>query len=152
MARLNFEVPMELTHALLPTLQSRRGAVLNIASLAAFMPLPNLSVVGASKAALLHWSVALRRELMGAVSVTAFCPGITKTPFLRAAKMDHLRLDERFFASEPAVVASRALDAVANNRAVAFATTLDTVSATIASFVPRRLAAALAHSILKPSR
>ena len=133
-------------------LQARRGAVLNIASLAAFMPLPNLSVLGASKAALLHWSVASRRELMGSVSVTAFCPGIAKTPFLRTAKIDHLRLDERFFASEPAVVARRALDAVANNRAVAFATTLDTVSATIASFVPRRLAAALVHSILKPLR
>ena len=144
--RLNFEVPIELTHALLPALKTRRGAVLNIASLVAFLPAPGLSMLAASKAALISWSVALRRELLGTVSVTAFCPGVTRTAFLQRGGMEHLQLERSFIATSPAVVAAKALDAVGTNKAVAFSTPIDRVAALLCKLLPGwASAAAVAH-------
>ena len=140
--RLNMEVPVELTHALLPDLLYLRGAVLNIASIAAYLPAPNLSLLSASKAALLHWSVALRRELRGAVSVTAFCPGITRTAFLERAGMAGLGLERSIISTAPEVVAAKALEAVARNKAVAFATTADRLAALAFKLLPARASAA----------
>jgi short-subunit dehydrogenase len=146
--RLNMDVPVELTHALLPDLLSRRGAVLNIASIAAYLPAPELSLLAASKAALLHWSIALRRELHGAVSVTAFCPGVTRTAFLQRAGMARLGLERSFISTAPEVVAAKALDAVARNKAVAFATKTDRLAALVFKLLPARAsAAAVAHFV-----
>ncbi len=146
--RLNMEVPVELTHALLPDLMSRRGAVLNIASLVAYLPAPDLSLLAASKAALLHWSVALRRELRGAVSVTAFCPGVTRTAFLERAGMARLGLDRSIISTAPEVVAAKALDAVVRNKAVAFATKTDRLAALAFKLLPARASAAVvAHFV-----
>lgn len=150
--RLNTQVPMELTHLLLPRLRSARGAVLNITSLLAAFPAPGLSVLSASKIALLHWSVALRRELKGHVAVTAFSPGITRTPFLPTARMGHLGLDRFFFASDPDLVARRALRAVRRNAAIAYATPLDRLCALLLGFAPHRLVAAAVAISLKPKR
>lgn len=146
--RLNTEVPVELTHALLPELLSRRGAVLNIASLAAYLPAPDLSLLAASKAALLHWSVAQPRELGGAVSVTAFCTGVTGTAFLERAGMARLGLERFIISTAPELVASKALDAVAKKKAVAFATKADRFAALTFKLLPARASAAVvAHFV-----
>ena len=61
------------------------GAVLNVASTAAFQPLPGFATYAASKAFVHSFSEALHSELSGTgVSVTSLCPGFTKTEFERA--------------------------------------------------------------------
>src|SRR6185503_10438947 len=56
--------------------------ILNVASTAAFMPGPLVAMYYASKAFVLSFSRALGRELRGSgVTVTAFCPGLTRTQF-----------------------------------------------------------------------
>jgi uncharacterized protein len=72
-----------LTRLLLPDMVARRaGRILNVASTAAFVPGPFMAVYYASKAYVLSLSVALANELEGTgVTVTALCPGPTRTGF-----------------------------------------------------------------------
>lgn len=64
----------------------RRGAVLNVASVGAFGPVPGQASYGAAKAFVLSYTEALRGELRGSgVTATALCPGPVKTGFGEAA-------------------------------------------------------------------
>jgi short-subunit dehydrogenase len=83
MVQLNITTLMELTHRLLPDIIERGGGgVLNVASLAGLQPGPNMAVYYATKAFILHFSEALREELIDRdVTVTAFCPGPVATEF-----------------------------------------------------------------------
>lgn len=87
MLKLNVELLVDLTHRLLPPMRERRGGyVLNVASTAAFLPVPYMATYAATKAFVLSWSHALHEELAGrGVVVTALCPGTTRTDFHRVA-------------------------------------------------------------------
>ena len=87
MVDLNCRAPVLLTGLLWGEL-TRRGdsAVINVASLAAFQPTPYLSAYAATKAFMLHWSVALNAEgRASGVRALALCPGPTSTNFFRRA-------------------------------------------------------------------
>jgi uncharacterized protein len=90
MVDVNIRALMELCHLLLPSMLARRsGRILNVASLAAFVPGPYLATYYASKAFVLSFSEALAAELRGTgITVTAFCPGPTETEFGKVAKSD----------------------------------------------------------------
>ena len=83
MVRLNVEALHELTGAFLPAMVERgTGAVLNVASTAAFQPLPGFATYAATKAFVASFSEGVHAELSGTgVSVTSLCPGPTKTEF-----------------------------------------------------------------------
>jgi short-subunit dehydrogenase len=85
--QVNVVAATELVHRLLPALKAQpRGYILNDASVAGFLPGPFMAVYYASKAYLLSWSEALAEELRGTtVSVTALCPGPTRTAFNQRA-------------------------------------------------------------------
>jgi short-subunit dehydrogenase len=78
---LNALALMELTHAALPGMIDRRaGAILNIASIAGFQPIPGMAVYSATKAFVQTFSEAVHEELHGTgVSCTALCPGPVPT-------------------------------------------------------------------------
>jgi short-subunit dehydrogenase len=78
---------VDLCSRFLPGMVERkRGAVLNVASLAAFGPLPGQAAYGAAKAFVLSYTHSLRGELRGTgVSATALCPGPVDTGFGEAA-------------------------------------------------------------------
>lgn len=90
MVRLNVWAPTVLTRLVLPgMIERRRGRIMNVASTAAFQPGPYMAVYFASKSYLLHFSEALAVELKKTgVTVTALCPGPTRTPFLDLAHME----------------------------------------------------------------
>ena len=148
LCRLNFEAAAGVTHALLPRLMNGPGQVLNIASLVGLMPAANMAMLSASKAALVNWSLALRAELRGRIGVTAFCPGITRTPFLARARMTHLNLDA--FAQDPERVARRALVAARRNRPIAYAGPIDSLTAAALRLAPADLLGRLAARVLSP--
>jgi uncharacterized protein len=79
--QLNVAALTELTCALLPGMRARdRGAIINVASTAAFQPVPYMAVYGATKAYVLSFTEALWAETRGTgVRVTALCPGATDT-------------------------------------------------------------------------
>jgi short-subunit dehydrogenase len=87
MIRLNILAATALARAFLPGLIARgSGRILNVASTAAYLPGPYMAVYYASKAYLLSWSQALSLELQGTgVTVTALCPGPTRTGFEHVA-------------------------------------------------------------------
>lgn len=69
------------------------GRILNVSSLAGFMPGPNMAVYHAGKAFALSLSEAVAEELRGTgVTVTALCPGPTSTNFFADADMGNVRL------------------------------------------------------------
>lgn len=83
MIQLNIMTLAELTRMYLPEMVERgSGRVLNIASMAGFIPGPFQAVYYATKAFVLSFSEAVASELDGSgVTVTALCPGPTKTEF-----------------------------------------------------------------------
>ncbi len=87
MIRTDVEAVVHLCSTFLPGMVERgRGGVLNVASTAAFQPLPGQAGYGASKAFVLSYSHAVRTELHGTgVSLTVLCPGPVETGFANAA-------------------------------------------------------------------
>jgi uncharacterized protein len=83
MVRTNCEAVVALTGRYLPEMIERgRGAILNLASLIAFQPVPFQATYGATKAFVLSFSDALHEEMRGTgVTVTAVCPGPVRTEF-----------------------------------------------------------------------
>ena len=88
---LNISGVTSMLSAFLPDMVARADVdgpkrVLNVASIAAFQPIPALASYAASKAYVLSLSEALSEELKGTgVTVTALCPGITATQMLSTA-------------------------------------------------------------------
>ncbi len=84
---LNITALVELTGAIAPGMVARgSGAILNVASLAAFQPLPQLAVYAASKAFVQSFSEAVHQELRGSgVSCTVLCPGPVHTEWAEQA-------------------------------------------------------------------
>ncbi|MGH7958338.1 MAG: SDR family NAD(P)-dependent oxidoreductase, partial [Opitutaceae bacterium] len=86
MIDVNVRAVVQLTGLLLPLLRQRGGTIMNIASTVAFQPTPFSATYGATKAFVLHWTVALNEELRGTrVTAIAVCPGTTATDFFDRA-------------------------------------------------------------------
>jgi short-subunit dehydrogenase len=85
--QVNVAALLHLTKLFLPEMVRRRsGRILNVASTAAFVPGPFMAMYYASKAFVLSFSEAVANEVQGTgVSVTALCPGPTRTEFFAAA-------------------------------------------------------------------
>ena len=116
MIRLNISATAELTHRLLPGMLERgHGAILNVSSLSAFQPVAYMGAYAASKAFVLHFSEALHCELKDrGITVTAVCPGVTRTAFFDIAGapgwlQKHAALDVDF-------VVKKSLKALARRR------------------------------------
>ena len=94
MLSLNMVSLTELTKLLLPgMLQRHDGKILNVASTAAFQPGPMMALYYATKAYVLSLSEALSDELRGSgVTVTALCPGPTRSAFQQRAGIEQTRL------------------------------------------------------------
>lgn len=84
---LNVKALVSLTHTFIPPmLEKKSGAVINVASTAAFQPVPTMAVYGATKAFVLSFSEALWAEFDDrGIRVLALCPGGTETEFFDVA-------------------------------------------------------------------
>ena len=126
-----------LSRAAVPGMIARgRGAIVNVASTAAFQPIPTMGTYAASKAFVLRLSLAMWHELRSAgVTVLALCPGATETDFWRiAGNPDGFRRRR----TVPQVVAT-CFDSLAKGSPIAIDGALNTVLARLAPFVPDRL-------------
>jgi short-subunit dehydrogenase len=82
MINLNVRVLAELSLAFVDSLSRHRGGILNVGSVASFLPGPGMSVYYASKAFVLSFSESLHQELADrGIRVTALCPGPVPTEF-----------------------------------------------------------------------
>ncbi len=81
---INTFAAIRITQAAVPMMQSNGGGqLINVASLAGFLPTPQLAIYAASKAALVAYSDVLFRELAGSsVAVCCACPPVVETPMV----------------------------------------------------------------------
>lgn len=140
MIDLNCGALVELSHAVLPAMRERGdGAILNVASTAAFQPGPGMAVYFATKAFVLSFSEALHEELRGSgVRVTALCPGPTATEFGDVAGFKGNGMFDKLSASSRDVVRA-GLAGLARNRAVVIPGLVNKAGAQGHRLLPRAL-------------
>jgi hypothetical protein len=142
MIDLNISAVTQLTHALLPEITSREGRIVFIASVAGFMPGPQMAVYFATKAYVRSFAFALREELRESpVGVTIVSPGPVDTNFADRANAQHT---EMFLQAMPvdAVGALVALAATTPRPLPEYVTTLQhRLSATFGKLLPWNWAA-----------
>jgi short-subunit dehydrogenase len=142
MLRTNVEALVDLTMRCLPGMVARgRGGILNVASTAAFQPLPGQAGYAATKAFVLSYSQATAAEVRKAgVSVTALCPGPVRTEFGDTAGFSAKEMNVPEFVWVPAADVARAgLDGLDAGRTVVIPGLLNKIGAVAASHVPRRV-------------
>lgn len=138
MIELNCRALVELCHAVLPgMIQMRSGAILNVASTAAFQPGPFMAVYYASKAFVLSFSEALHEEVRAqGVHVSALCPGPTATEFFDAAgSSDDFVLKK--LAGDPDAVVRDGLAALRANKPIKVSGLRNAIMAGSVRFMPR---------------
>jgi short-subunit dehydrogenase/uncharacterized protein YndB with AHSA1/START domain len=141
-----------LARAFLPGMLARgSGGILNVASTIAFQPAPYQAVYGASKAFVLSFSEALWYEARAAgVTVTALCPGPTRTGFVEAlgADVGHTAIYRRLADPEPVIEAGlRGLD---RGRSVVIPGVRNRVVAIGGRFMPREWLTRVSARLLRP--
>ena len=148
MIDLNVGALTDLCRAVAPAMIERgSGAILNVASTAAFQPGPKMAVYFATKAFVLSLSEALHEELKPhGIKVSCLCPGPTRTEFGEVAGFGGNGLFDRVAMSADKVVETglAGLDA---NRAVVVAGWLNKIGAASTRFAPRPIVRKIAGSI-----
>ena len=139
---------VDLCARFLPQMVDRRsGAVLNVASVGAFGPLPGQAVYGAAKAFVLSYTHALRGELRGTgVTASALCPGPVHTGFGESAGFsmtDAEKLLPKPMWVPAAEVARAGLDGLAAGKAVIIPGRMNRAAAVLYHLAPRRLMVSL---------
>lgn len=144
---------VRLTHGLLPGMLARgRGTILNVASTIAFQPAPYQAVYGGAKAFVLSFSQALGEETRGSgVSVTALCPGPTRTGFVDALESDFSTVPVYGRLADPGPVVDAGLAALDRGRPVVVPGLRNRLLATGARFVPGRLLTRMTGRMLAPA-
>lgn len=145
---LNIRSVVELTGRLLPLLRARGGAVMNVASTVAFQPTAYAATYGASKAFILHWTLALNEELRGTgVRALAVCPGTTATDFFRVAGLGEGAVMAAL-AMTPEEVARSAYAALAARRWLIVPGGINKLYTWFGAKLPKPLATRLAAKVL----
>ena len=148
---VNVRAVVDLTARLLPALRVRGGAIMNVSSMLGYLPTPGCATYGASKAFVLHWTLALAEELRGSgVRALAVCPGTTRTEFFQRAGV--AGAGEVPWAMSSEAVAWAALQAWAEGRSVAVPGWKNRLLAGFGGRLPKAWAARLCGRVLARTR
>ena len=136
MINVNVMALCALTRGCLPGMIARgRGRVLNVASMAGYLPGPLQAVYYATKAFVVSFSQAVGNEVEGTgVTVTALCPGAVDTGFAQAGSLDGVKAFERADSAE--YVARFGYDAMLKGKRVAVPGPLKRLSLGALRFMP----------------
>jgi short-subunit dehydrogenase len=148
MIDLNAGTLTDLCRAAAPGMIARKsGAILNVASTAAFQPGPKMAVYFATKAYVLSLTEALHEELKPhGIKVSCLCPGPTRTEFGDVAGFGGNGLFDRV-AMEAGDVVAAGLAGLDKNRAVVVPGLINKVVAASNRFAPRSVTRKIAGSI-----
>jgi hypothetical protein len=141
MANLNVRALTELTSLVVPGMVKRGfGRILNVASLAAFQPIPGMAAYAATKAYVLALTEAMSEELKGSgVTVTALCPGVTDTDMATDIQAGSSAKLPRQLVSDPADVAAEGVKALMAGQVVVVPGFPNQITAAWAQVTPRWL-------------
>ena len=148
MIDLNVGTLTDLCRAVAPGMISRKsGAILNVASTAAFQPGPKMAVYFATKAFVLSLTEALHEELkQHDVKVSCLCPGPTRTEFGEVAGFGGNGMFDRV-AMNAAEVVGAGLAGLDKNKAVVITGTFNQIGALSTRFAPRSTVRKIAGAI-----
>jgi short-subunit dehydrogenase len=152
---LNVSGLTDMLACFLPDMVGRgSGRVLNVASIAAFQPVPMLATYAATKAYVLSLTESLAEELRGTgVSITALCPGITATPMLSKAEQSNPALGRLpgFLVGDVDVVADEGFAACMGGEVIRVPGTINQAATLAGRSAPkwllRRVSGALARGL-----
>ena len=150
MLNLNIKALVGLTHLFLPSmLEKGDGGVINVASTAAFQPIPYLATYSATKAFVLGFSESLWGEYHErGLTVLALCPGNTATNFADVANIDVTRMTR---AATPEIVVEEGLRAFLKGRNYVIpGRTVNYLLANLSRLLSRRRVLGITSGIFKP--
>ncbi len=142
MLQVNVVALTQLTKAIYQQMIKKgHGYILNIASVAGFMPGPLMAVYYASKSYVLSFSQALANEAKGTgVSVTVLCPGPTETNFVKNAELESSMLFKSFGKLPTAKeVATFGFESMEKKKTVAIHGTMNRMMIFFIRFLPRKV-------------
>jgi short-subunit dehydrogenase len=140
LVRVDVETVVDLCAAYIPGMVDRHcGAILNVASTAAFQPLPGMASYAGAKAFVLAFGESLAGELAGqGVTVTTLCPGPVKTEFAQTAGLGDINNQApSLLWTSVEQVAKAGVDGMAAGRRVVIPGALNQMSAIAGRFSPR---------------
>jgi short-subunit dehydrogenase len=128
--------------------EKKSGGIINVASTAAFQPVPNMAVYAATKAFVLSFSEAIAFELKDkGVKVTALCPGGTDTPFFDNAEYDRAKL--MIPLEKPEDVVRTCIEGYERGESVVVSGAMNKLMVNSSRFAPREWVTAIAGNIFK---
>jgi short-subunit dehydrogenase len=147
MIEVNVVCLTALTYLYLPDMvREKNGRILNVASVAAFVPGPLMAVYYATKAFVLSFSEAIRNEVeRHGITVSCLCPGPTWTGFQKRAKLEDTNFVKAPTTMTAAQVAKIGYDGFKSKRAVIVTGLPNNVAVIASRLVPRRLSASIAR-------
>ena len=148
MIDLNCGALTDICRAVVPgMIERKRGAILNVASTAAFQPGPKMAVYFATKAYVLSFTEALHEELKPhGIKVSALCPGPTRTEFGDVAGIASLGSFDRL-SMDAAPVVRAGIEGLDANKAVVIPGATNKVGAWSTRFAPRSVVRKIAGSL-----
>lgn len=148
MINLNIGSLVGLTHLFIPEmLKKKDGGVINVASTAAFQPLPYIAAYSATKSFVLNFSEALWGEYNGqGLTILALCPGATSTNFFTVAKGDTSKMSFE----TPEKVAEAGLNAFLKGKCYYVSGTGNYLNTFLSRLFPRKVAVKIAARMFKP--
>jgi len=149
MVTLNVLTVMKLSRLFATKFVERKsGGIINVASTAAFQPVPNMAVYAATKAFVLSFSEAIAFELKEkGVRVMALCPGGTDTPFFDNANYERSKL--MIPLEKPEDVVKTCIEGYEQGETVVVSGAMNKLMVNSSRFVPRGIVTAIAGSIFK---
>lgn len=153
MINLNISALTHLCHLFIRewTTKKESGKILNVSSLASFMPGPNMSVYFATKAFVTSFSQALNHEVKTkGITVTALCPGPTHSHFAHAANVTfYNELSKSIKLPTSAQVAHYGYKAMMKGKSVATHGTINQLMVFFSRFMPRNLLTKISGRVMK---
>ena len=155
MIRLHIETLTHLTKLFLPgMLSNRSGRIMNVASVAGFLPSPLMAVYNASKAYIISFSEALANELKDTgVTVTVLCPGLTRTGFQKVVGEGNAGFTKSSLLSDSAsMVANYAIRSMHQGKIIAIPGLFNKFFSNAYRFLPRNWVVRMVRRIQEKNR
>ncbi len=148
MVQVNITALTQLSHLFITDMAAKgKGGIINVASVAAFQPVPYMNVYSATKAYVKSFSLALHEEYKDkGIVVTAVCPGYTKTNFQNAANMSSDAVGIKML---PEDVVRQSLIAHKNGKNLVINGVINKIMAHSNRFLPSFLTLAVTRNLMK---
>lgn len=149
MLQLHINTIVESIRLFLPAMLDRKqGAIITVASVAGFFPIPYMTGYAATKAFLIAFSKGLARETQGqGVTIQVCCPGFTDTDFHQSAGHQPKQV---FFAQSARQVVQTSLQALQSKRTLVTIGWQGRLALWISKIIPRSIIMAITGKAVKP--